>query len=244
MQDKPQPLDQLLASMEAEKKAQMLGLTLPLGELLEGKEPKLGRIEFTLPMQKKNAYVRTAQAEGKKLVDWMVSVLDANAIQIQPEAPPSAAQLLASFVEQAKTQHYLVPDDARHFKNGRVESQKIRVRILIERAIIRKVVQDALAIGDYVVSVDNGEDIPIRHSRDLDAIMDEIGACDEERLIVHQVDAHSKPVQRVLIAMLVYGNDGYDVIADRNTGNAADQLCEGADALSDDLGEALHILRL
>ena len=34
-------------------------------------------IQFQLPMAKKSSYVRAAQAEGKKLVPWMLEQLDA-----------------------------------------------------------------------------------------------------------------------------------------------------------------------
>ncbi|MDL5036866.1 hypothetical protein QRD40_10960 [Comamonas sp. Y6] len=39
-------------------------------------EEKQGTIQFTLPMSQKTSYVKAAQAEGKKLVPWILEQLD------------------------------------------------------------------------------------------------------------------------------------------------------------------------
>jgi len=87
-------------------------------------------------------------------------------------------------------------------------SPAVAHRQRIERNIVTLIVESALDKG-YQITIDNGE-IALRRSRDAVEILDEIMATDEETLIFHKTDKFG-PYGFVF---LVYGNDGWDVIAD------------------------------
>lgn len=155
----------------------------------------------------------------------------------------TATQLLASLRRQATTHRYEQSDDDAHFAKAHMKDvpYKIRVRVLIERAIVRRAVEDILAADDgaYCISVYDGEEYPLKRSRDAAAVMAEIGACDEEWLRVRFAGTESAPEGAKIGGIyLVYGNDGWDVIADHSTGEL-ERLLEGANALADAFGEAL-----
>jgi hypothetical protein len=78
----------------------------------------------------------------------------------------------------------------------------------IERLIVSRCVMDFLEAG-FEMSVYDGEDHPVYCSKDPAEIMDNLGHCDEEVLIVH-----GGGVRRGGAVSLVYGNDEWDVISD------------------------------
>jgi biotin carboxylase len=144
--------------------------------------------------------------------------------------------LLASLRDQSNLRAPVAqPDDAAALNT---ENPKLRLRILIERAIIRRAVEDILAAG-YLVSVYYGDDdYGIRRSANRDAIMAEVGACDEEWLNVMRADDTAKSGYRLVGTIeLVYGNDGWDVIADYHSG--LEQVLKGANDLATALGDLL-----
>ncbi len=126
-------------------------------------------------------------------------------------------------------------DDLEHFaRSGSLypglldPDNRIRQRIIIERAIIRRAVTDILANGALSVSVYYGDDeYGCEKQRDLDTIMAAIGACDEEFLHVHW------PKGRPCSIFLVYGNDGWDVLADYSL--VLEPFLVGANALAEQL---------
>lgn len=145
------------------------------------------------------------------------------------------AQLLASIKNQARRAVYDERDDSAHFEKFHwVKDATIRQIILIERAIIRRAFRDILeaANGAYCISIYHGEELPVKRSRDMDRIMAEIGQCDEETIVVRHVTTGEKLGH----IYLVYGNDGWDVIADHSTGDL-EKLLEGANELADELGQ-------
>ena len=77
-----------------------------------------------------------------------------------------------------------------------------------ERFVVKQIVGRALDKG-YLLSVFDGEEYPIRHSDDAEAVMAELGHCDEEWLMVSNADG--KPFGTILF---VYGNDADEVVAD------------------------------
>jgi hypothetical protein len=88
-------------------------------------------------------------------------------------------------------------------------------RIACERKVVRRTVRTLLAAG-YAITVDNGEDTPIRRSTSVNAIMAEVQACDEELLhVLRQDDAGVW--KRFGTICLVYGNSGPEVISDYST---------------------------
>jgi hypothetical protein len=77
-----------------------------------------------------------------------------------------------------------------------------------ERFVVKQIVGRALDKG-YLLSVFDGEEYPIRYSNDPEAVMAELGHCDEDWLLVANADA-----KRIGTIFLVYGNDADEVVAD------------------------------
>lgn len=155
----------------------------------------------------------------------------------------TAKQLLDSIKNQAQRAVYDERDDSKHFEQFHwVKDEKIRTRILIERAIIRRAVRDILAAHDgaYCISVSDGEAWPVKRSRDLDTIMADIGQCDEESIRIRHADDTSKGMSSYSgNVYFVYGNDGWDVIADHTDSLLVTELLAGANELADELGNLL-----
>ncbi|OYW73583.1 MAG: hypothetical protein B7Z37_20955 [Verrucomicrobia bacterium 12-59-8] len=105
----------------------------------------------------------------------------------------------------------------------------VKTRQRIEKQIARLFLRTALAAG-YAVSLDNGgEDFEFENSTNLKYIIGKMFATDEERLYL------SKNGKRVGWVLLVYGNDGYDVICDYTTN--LEHLMPEVEKLSDKLCE-------
>jgi hypothetical protein len=77
-----------------------------------------------------------------------------------------------------------------------------------ERFVVKQIVGRALDKG-YLLSVFDGEEYPVLHSDDPEAVMAELGHCDEEWLHVANADR-----KRIGSIYLVYGNDADEVVAD------------------------------
>jgi len=77
-----------------------------------------------------------------------------------------------------------------------------------ERFVVKQIVGRALDKG-YLLSVYDGEEYPIMHSDDPEAVMAELGHCDEDWLQVANEDR-----KRIGVIYLVYGNDPDEVVAD------------------------------
>lgn len=155
------------------------------------------------------------------------------------------AELLASLRAQATTKRYELPDDAAYFAQSYLADMTypVRVRQLIERAIIRRAVADILAVQAedgpaYTINVYDGEDTALAHSRDQEAIMAAIMSTDEDHLVVQRAPTPGSD-RRLHFGnvMLVYGNDGWDVISDYHV--TLEDALKGANALADTLGDLL-----
>lgn len=116
-------------------------------------------------------------------------------------------------------------DDVRFFK----EYPRL-VRPLVERAIVRRIVLDALDLG-ALISVHDGEEWALRKSNDMEQIMDEIMSTDMDTLVFHSAGMVVGNVT------LIYGNDGYDVIADHSSNPDMEELLEGAEKMADKIGD-------
>jgi len=83
-----------------------------------------------------------------------------------------------------------------------------------EQGVVMSIVTHAIESGLSVSLNNGGDDDEIRNSVRVDAVMAEVGACDEETLTFR--DADGKFVGSVF---LVYGNadDGSEVVADYST---------------------------
>lgn len=151
----------------------------------------------------------------------------------------AAQQILGELNLQASAGKYQHPDDAKALAN--VKDWRIRRRILIERAIVRKLVSDLIAAG-CAVTVDYGDgQYGVKKSTSLTEVMGHVGACDEEWLRVWKLEGGPtrSPWTKLGTIFLVFGNDGWDVIADHSTGEAFEALMAGANDLTDKLGDLL-----
>lgn len=80
----------------------------------------------------------------------------------------------------------------------------------LERRIVKQVVDDLLAAG-FTLWIDrDGEDERIEVKNSYGETLDELFACDEERLY-----AYRSPVEGWVY--FVYGSNGYDVVSDYTT---------------------------
>lgn len=95
----------------------------------------------------------------------------------------------------------------------------------IERRIVGKLVQDALA-GGYSLSVWDGEEMTVVESTDPDEIYKALASTDSDILYIHTREKNPPGV------VLVWGND-CAVVSDYNT--SLDGLLAGASALADEL---------
>jgi len=77
-----------------------------------------------------------------------------------------------------------------------------------ERFIVKQIVGRALDKG-YLLSVFDGEEFPVRYSDDAEAVMAEMGHCDEEWLQLSNADR-----KRIGMIFFVYGNDPEEVVCD------------------------------
>lgn len=82
-------------------------------------------------------------------------------------------------------------------------------RLEIERQIVSKAVDCLLAAG-YSLSVYNGEEPSTPFFTDREQVLAHLFACDEERLLARSATTNGW-------LLFVYGNGGYDVIADGTT---------------------------
>ena len=111
-------------------------------------------------------------------------------------------------------------------------------RMIWERAIVKTIIEDALDRG-YVVRHNDGESWTAtaqlsEHTNketETNLIMDEIQATDEESL--HFWGTNGK----IGSVLLVYGNDGHDVVADNTDSEEMDELLAGAMELANHFAE-------
>jgi len=88
--------------------------------------------------------------------------------------------------------------------------KSVQKRIAVERAIVRALVKESIAQG-YTVSLHDGNDdgwLAVEQSTNVAEIMRSIMTVDVETLYFYRDGARESWVQ------LIYGNDGWDVIAD------------------------------
>jgi DNA-binding GntR family transcriptional regulator len=103
---------------------------------------------------------------------------------------------------------------------------KIALRQRIEARIVEQIVDDALKAG-YTLSVDDGGDaLAVKDSTSRKDVLDALMNTDEDRLILTRED-HRGAI------LLVYGNSGWDVIADYSV--RLEDVLAGANALAEKL---------
>lgn len=97
-------------------------------------------------------------------------------------------------------------------------------RIKLERKIVRKAVKDLLAKYS-TISVNDGEIWVLKRSTDLTEVMKALFSTDEDSIAVYDASGN-----RQGSVYFVYGNDGYDVIADYSIG--LEDALKGANELA------------
>jgi hypothetical protein len=104
----------------------------------------------------------------------------------------------------------------------------VQARIDLEKRIVRKIVQNAIAIG-YTVSLNDGEAWTVKRSVKVTEVMEAVQTTDWDFLKFRYAEGEKKgePVGTV---HLVYGNDGYDVIADYTDNAEIEKILETAKA--------------
>jgi hypothetical protein len=101
----------------------------------------------------------------------------------------------------------------------------------IEQKIIRRAVTDILGKG-YKVSLYDGGEFTVKRSTDLNLILNAIQTTDRDMLKVYDGDALIGTI------ILIYGNDGHDVIADYSL--SLEEVLKGASLLADELADEDH----
>jgi hypothetical protein len=118
-------------------------------------------------------------------------------------------------------------------------SPEVKKRLRVERRIISRFVDDALAAGHRLsVSLERGYDHEdmLLGSRDKKKIVDEAMAGDEAHIFVHAAEGELVEKGQVVSIGWVYvvlGNDGWDVISDYSV--SLESLLKGANELADTL---------
>ena len=101
----------------------------------------------------------------------------------------------------------------------------LETRIKIEKQIGRAIVKSAITKG-YSVTIDNGGgwdgDFEIEKETNLTKAYKALGATDEETIFFN------KGPHKVGAVKLVYGNDGWDVIADHSISYEVHEILEPA----------------
>jgi hypothetical protein len=123
-------------------------------------------------------------------------------------------------------------DDLAFFAEHKIDDKLIRRRIVMERMVTRRAIRDMISAGYQLRWFDGGEWMSPR-TNDIDALMLESHACDEQVLYVFRTKDDGKWLACGSI-YFVYGNDGYDVIADYSI--SLEKSLKGANELADKLG--------
>jgi len=109
-------------------------------------------------------------------------------------------------------------------------SPNVRDRVKIERRIVKHLVRELLE-HNVELSVHDGEE---HHAptRDAGALFDQLMETDSDTLYVHLIGDHHP----MAMVMLVYGNDGWDVMSDYSISLEHQGLITKTIELTDSLG--------
>ncbi len=109
----------------------------------------------------------------------------------------------------------------------------VQERQRIERRIATAAAKGLIAAG-YKIAVHDGEEIALRKTDDVRAIIGAMFSTDEDRFIVyHRPSIADAEWERIGWVRFIYGNDGWDVIADNTTNLEA--ALQAATELADEL---------
>jgi hypothetical protein len=106
----------------------------------------------------------------------------------------------------------------------------LETRIKIESHIARTIVKTAIALG-YSVTIDNGGgwngEYEVERETNPRKACKALGATDEEKIFFH------KGPHKAGVVLLVYGNDGFDVIADHSLSYEVNEILTPALSLAE-----------
>lgn len=102
----------------------------------------------------------------------------------------------------------------------------VKVRRGIEKKIIRQLIEDAIKAG-YSITVSDGEETVITQSTEINKIIKVMFSTDEDVLFLHR----NNEAGWFGWVRLIYGNDGYDVIADYTVN--LEHIMNGANKISE-----------
>lgn len=102
----------------------------------------------------------------------------------------------------------------------------------IEKKILELIVDNALKLG-YVISVYDGGETTVIKSEDRAKILDALMTTDEDVMRFYSADEKGEFKRRGSVN-LIYGNDGYDVIADHSDNEAMEKILTPANTFSDE----------
>ena len=103
----------------------------------------------------------------------------------------------------------------------------VSVRQQIERGVFKRVVRSALA-KNCTLSLHDGGEWVVKFSRNFSQVVGAAFTVDSERLRVRDADG-------VFVGdvFFIYGNDGYDVLADRTDNVTMQAICADAERYAD-----------
>ena len=98
----------------------------------------------------------------------------------------------------------------------------------IEKKIVTRTLETLIRAG-YEISVYNGEEIVVKKSIQTEGILEKMFSVDDEQILLY------KNGKRVGFVEFIYGNDGWDVIADHSghLGDVLSPVTEYANEFSD-----------
>jgi len=163
-----------------------------------------------------------------------VAIVRAGFRSAQPDVL-APEELFYSLQRQAATRQFLAADDRAFFEqlatDGMPMTDKACMLVLMERAIVRRAMQDLLAAG-CGVRIHDGEQFACDRTTDLSDLMGAVMATDGDRALVFLPgDRFPRSIS------FVYGNDGWDVIADYH--GSLQRLLAGAEALAERFADLL-----
>lgn len=148
-----------------------------------------------------------------------------------------AAALMQSHKDQLAAGTFTLADDAEYFTRATWVDEAVKPLVMIERAIIRRTAAYLIERG-HALRVHNGEEYLIGKagSTDINQIMGLIMQTDEDRLQVLGRAGTDDPTSLGSI-VLIYGNDGWDVMADCSVvlANVLEEQYDFAEAIGEEL---------
>lgn len=100
-----------------------------------------------------------------------------------------------------------------------ITDEDVKKRQKIERRILTHCVKELLANDrNFYLGLNDGEETVVKHSRDIAAILKAAFSTDEDCLLIYLIGGDGEPKERHTgWIQFVYGNSGWDVIADYTT---------------------------